>query len=348
MLVEATPDALLGEQTWPTEQEMADMGDEDGNEEDDEDGDDEDEAESGGGMVDDDAEGDEEGSEPEDDDDDFMAGVKQLEIPEKKNKGKQLKKGVHWDTAENDDAASMDDVDADDDVYVPKRRNGRDGEPEAEDLRDDFIDTPEDVAARTRFARYRALQSFRSSYWHPKENLPEQYGRIFQFEDMKGMQRRTQHRLEALSRQQVEPLVPSVSKAGSTKGGRSRHGSIDEDGMLDDDDDMKSVGGASAVASAYSAATSFTLLDDADYIRADQIITVELSDVPEAVVHTFQKQKYLILYGLHRYENKLSVLHYQVRRVPPVAHNHGSSGNHTVTVHEETIVKSKDLLLFHV
>ena len=54
----------------------------------------------------------------------------------------------------------------------------------------DEIDTPQDVAARVRFARYRALQSFRSSPWHPKENLPPMYSRIFQLEDFLGMQKR--------------------------------------------------------------------------------------------------------------------------------------------------------------
>lgn len=54
----------------------------------------------------------------------------------------------------------------------------------------DEMDTPGDVSARLRFARYRALQSFRSSPWHPKENLPLEYSRIFQFEDFGGTQRR--------------------------------------------------------------------------------------------------------------------------------------------------------------
>lgn len=54
----------------------------------------------------------------------------------------------------------------------------------------DEMDTPDDVSARLRFARYRALQSFRASPWHPKENLPQDYARIFQFENFGGTQRR--------------------------------------------------------------------------------------------------------------------------------------------------------------
>ncbi|KAI9594595.1 hypothetical protein BDF19DRAFT_444182 [Syncephalis fuscata] len=55
----------------------------------------------------------------------------------------------------------------------------------------DEVDTPLNVAARTRFQRYRGLQNFRRSYWDPYENLPLDYGRIYRFSDY----RRTRHRV---------------------------------------------------------------------------------------------------------------------------------------------------------
>ena len=49
----------------------------------------------------------------------------------------------------------------------------------------DEIDTPLDVAAKLRFAKYRGLASFHKTKWDPDENLPYIYSRIVQFQHLK-------------------------------------------------------------------------------------------------------------------------------------------------------------------
>lgn len=66
----------------------------------------------------------------------------------------------------------------------------------------DELDTPQDIPARTRFARYRGMRSFRTSPWDPYENLPRDYARIFEFDDFKRTGRDVQKAAEA---EGVEP-----------------------------------------------------------------------------------------------------------------------------------------------
>uniref|UniRef100_H3DFJ4 Pre-rRNA-processing protein TSR1 homolog n=1 Tax=Tetraodon nigroviridis TaxID=99883 RepID=H3DFJ4_TETNG len=63
-------------------------------------------------------------------------------------------------------------------------------EARANEMFPDEVDTPIDAAARIRFQRYRGLKSFRTSPWDPMENLPQNYSRIFQFQNFERTRRR--------------------------------------------------------------------------------------------------------------------------------------------------------------
>lgn len=54
----------------------------------------------------------------------------------------------------------------------------------------DEVDTPEGVPARQRFDKYRGLKSFRTSPWDPRESLPQDYARVFAFENFKRAHKR--------------------------------------------------------------------------------------------------------------------------------------------------------------
>lgn len=163
--VEAAVDDLAGEQTWPTEQELAQAG---GGEEIDR------------MMEDAAATGNEQqlggskalppgwsGYQAE-----WLAGAGSED--EEDAGGKDGGKSWALDDGDDDDDGLGDLMDAS--LDTARRQVA-----ENEDTRfPDEVDTPADRSARERFARFRALKSFRTSPWDPKESLPKDYARIFQ------------------------------------------------------------------------------------------------------------------------------------------------------------------------
>lgn len=82
------------------------------------------------------------------------------------------------------------------DVDVEKQERENIRKAKEDQIFPDEIDTPLDMPARLRFQKYRGLLSFRTSPWDPKENLPFDYARIFQFENFNKTKKRVFNDLE--------------------------------------------------------------------------------------------------------------------------------------------------------
>lgn len=107
---------------------------------------------------------------------------------------------------DNHKMISFHDLDVEEDEKQLKSWRNREREEEEDFAFPDEIDTPRDIPARVRFQRYRGLRSFRTSPWDPFENLPRDYGRIFQFEDFKRTERNIRSRVE----QALDTVHPGI------------------------------------------------------------------------------------------------------------------------------------------
>jgi pre-rRNA-processing protein TSR1 len=178
---EAEGDALAGEQTWPTEAELADASIRFGNKKDG----DYQRIWTGALEVEEEEEEKEEMGE---------AGGDAFPISEEADEEDD---GMDADVSEIDETAARR-------AYL-QQRAARD-----EDARfPDEVNTPVDVPAKSRFARYRGLTSLKSSPWHPRENLPTAYARVYHFEHWPTLQR------QALRDQAAQEPDDATAPAGA-------------------------------------------------------------------------------------------------------------------------------------
>ncbi|RZC55030.1 hypothetical protein C5167_013892 [Papaver somniferum] len=73
----------------------------------------------------------------------------------------------------------------------------------------DEVDAPTDVLALKRFAKYRGLKSIRTCAWDPKESLPPDYARLFEFENFARTQKAVLAKAQDTEQSSNDESVPT-------------------------------------------------------------------------------------------------------------------------------------------
>lgn len=217
LVVENIPDPLAGEQTWPTEAEIT-KADEDRNQKkirkrklpqgtseyqaawivDDSDEDSDLDNDDDDGMVMDESE-------------DGFPGQEGNKYSEFDGDGASLRFGDSDEETDNDSVMMEVDIltreKIQDELKEIKEAHAADEEFP------DEVDTPLDVPARKRFAKYRGLKSFRTSSWDPKESLPQDYAKIFEFDNFKRTQKHVLAKALEWEQENREDCIPVGSYA---------------------------------------------------------------------------------------------------------------------------------------
>ncbi|KAL6544147.1 hypothetical protein OROGR_010644 [Orobanche gracilis] len=188
----------------------------------------------------------------------------------------------------------------------------------------DEVDTPVEVAARKGFAKYRAVKSFRTSRWDPKESLAPDYSRIFTFDNFVRTKKHVLANAIDMLQEKDGDRAKAKKRIEAGRGQEDDEKDCDrakakkriEAGRGQEDDDLK-------------------LYIKCGCIPAGSYARLYVNDVSAGVLSklcTQSKRLPVIACGLLQHESKISVLHFSIKK------------------HEsyDVPIKSKEELLFHV
>ncbi|KAM3660878.1 pre-rRNA-processing protein TSR1 homolog [Ammospiza maritima maritima] len=180
---EVVPDPMEGEQTWPTEEELQEA---------------EDSLKANrrvvkvpkgtskyqaAWIVDDGEEGSEKDDDDDDEDDDMDDDLMEETVSQEGESSEEEEEAGEEESETMTVSECLRDEQYDEKMEEDEQMLERYKQERMDEMFPDEVDTPRDVPARVRFQKYRGLKSFRTSPWDPKENLPRDYARIFQFQD---------------------------------------------------------------------------------------------------------------------------------------------------------------------
>lgn len=188
---ENIPNAMDAEQTWPTEEEIEASKSENkkklikripkGM------------SEYQAAWIPDIVEAADSGSDDDDDEegeDDYMSCASDSESKIGDKSDEEEEEEEYDEVSVSDGPVSASKYDKDMDMEEERRSLAKLQAAKDDEIYPDEIDTPANIPAKERFRKYRGLESFRTSPWDVKENLPLDYARIYQFKSFDRTKRR--------------------------------------------------------------------------------------------------------------------------------------------------------------
>merc|ERR1712166_378854 len=173
----------------------------------------------------------------------------------------------------------------------------------------DEVEVKDDENARDRFARYRSLQSFKQSYWDPKENLPDSYASIYHFSSFKSTQRSVMKDMRDLVKTAESSSWNFLNKNSNKPVEKPPQDAMEEDSDGDDEKDFLE-----------------------GCVPAGSYVTIVLESVKPKDYNELGMNSLLCAATLLPHENKVSVVHFGLQNCMGLS--------------TENPVKSKDVLTF--